>query len=90
MSKVLRRLTFLAAAAMAVGAWASDLDVARDALRDGLWSTAIKYAEKSAGEDPATQTQARYVILTQTSTASTTGSRGRWNNGRSSRSPIRS
>ena len=63
MSKVLRRLTFLAAAAMAVGAWASDLDVARDALRDGLWSTAIKYAEKSAGEDPATQTQARYVIL---------------------------
>ena len=66
MSMVLRRVTFLAATAMAVGAWASDLsdlDVARDALRDGLWSTAIKYAEKSAREVPATQTQARCVIL---------------------------
>lgn len=63
MSKVLRILTFLAASAVAAGAWASDLDVARAALRDGLWSTAIRHAEKSARDDSDTTTQSRYVIL---------------------------
>ena len=49
--------------AVAASAAASDLDVAKSALRDGLWSTAMKYAEKSAREDKSTETQARLVIL---------------------------
>ena len=49
--------------ALAASAAASDLDVAKAALRDGLWATAVKHAEKSAKEDKSTETQARLVIL---------------------------
>ena len=64
MAVVSRRFVFAGVAAfVAAAAAASDLDVARAALRDGLWQTAVKYAGKSAKDDPATATQARYVIL---------------------------
>ena len=58
-----RKLTFMVLMAIAASVEASDLDVAKAALRDGLWTTAVSHAEKSALEDKATETQARLVIL---------------------------
>ena len=65
MTEVFRRfpLLVLAVFVSAASPAASDLDIAKAALRDGLWKTAVKHAGKSAAEDPSTREQARLVVL---------------------------
>ena len=55
--------------AVAGSAAGSELDVARQALRDGLWDFAKSHAEAAMEEDPAVVDEARLVILEAMSAA---------------------